>query len=183
MLFSDLETERLALRNISTEDTEFIFRQFSDPVVCRYLYDDEPYTELGQAEGLIRYFTAPEPRLQHRWIVVRKSDGVKMGTCGFHHWRTTLAAAEVGYDLREEFWGQGYMLEAMRRVVKFAAEDMKLKMLDANIYPGNTPSVSLARKLGFRVVGGTVFTFRGEQILHDVYALDLVGAGLGGNHE
>jgi ribosomal-protein-alanine N-acetyltransferase len=71
---------------------------FHDPFVCRYLFDEEPYTEEAQACDLIKYFRQPEPRCQHRWVVVRKPDGEKMGTCGFHHWLAAEKSAEAGYD-------------------------------------------------------------------------------------
>jgi [ribosomal protein S5]-alanine N-acetyltransferase len=173
MLFQSLETPRLLLRNIATEDAGFMFRQFSDPVVCKYLFDEEPFTEIRQAMDLIGYFCQPEPRNQHRWIVVRKADGVSMGTCGFHHWDRERNTAETGYDLREEFWGNGYMAEAMQAIIKFASEQMNLKKINAVIYPGNPASISLAEKLGFRLSGETFEVFRGERIPHHLYALEV----------
>ena len=55
MLFHDLETERLRLRNLSKEDTDFIFRQFSDDDVNRYLFDAEPFTDRKEAEALVDF--------------------------------------------------------------------------------------------------------------------------------
>ncbi len=37
MLFHELETERMFLKNITTEDREFCFQQFSDPDITEYL--------------------------------------------------------------------------------------------------------------------------------------------------
>ena len=83
-MFKEIETERLWLKNISDEDIEFIFEQFSNDDINRYLYDAEPMKEVSEAQELIDFYTVSEPRNQHRWILVRKSDGVKLGTCGFH---------------------------------------------------------------------------------------------------
>ena len=83
-MFKELETEWLWLKNICYEDVEFIFEQFSNDDINRYLYDAEPMKELFEAQELIDFYTVSEPRYQHRWILVRKSDGVKLGTCGFH---------------------------------------------------------------------------------------------------
>lgn len=103
MLFNDTETERLFLKNISIVDREFIFSQFSNDVVTRYLFDREPLTDIEGADEIITFYIQPEPRLQHRWVIVRKSDGMKMGTCGFHRWNQKEYAGEVGYDLKEQF--------------------------------------------------------------------------------
>lgn len=176
LLFRDLETQRLSLKNISLDDVDFVLDQFSDPVVCRYLYDEEPFTQKKQAEELIEYFRRPEPRNQHRWIVVRKSDGAKMGTCGFHHWNREERSAETGYDLREEYWGSGYMTEAMRRILAFAVEEMDLKTIFAGIYIGNQSSIALAERLGFERTGSMCEVFRGESMPHHVYTYDCAGA-------
>lgn len=173
MFFQDLETERLLLRSIAPEDAEFMFRQFSDPVVCRYLFDEEPFTDIQQAVELIGFFRQSEPRGQHRWILVRKADGVPMGTCGFHRWDREGKTAETGYDLQEEFWGKGYMREAMERIIQFAKENMGLRSINAVIYPGNPRSIALAERLGFKLRGETCEVFRGERIPHHLYTLEV----------
>ena len=94
-MFKELETERLWLKNICYEDVEFIFEQFSNDDINRYLYDAEPMKELSEAQELIDFYTVSEKRNQHRWILVRKSDGVKLGTCGFHCWN--LQQHKVNY--------------------------------------------------------------------------------------
>jgi RimJ/RimL family protein N-acetyltransferase len=46
MLFNNIETDRLVLKNIAIDDRNFIFSQFSDDVVNRYLFDAEPVTDM-----------------------------------------------------------------------------------------------------------------------------------------
>ncbi|HNX13483.1 MAG TPA: GNAT family N-acetyltransferase [Oscillospiraceae bacterium] len=172
MLFRELETERLCLKNISAGDRDFILKQFSTDAVNEYLYDAEPYKNLQEADELIGYFTQPEPRTLHRWILVLKESGEKIGTCGFHNWNRENSCAEVGYDLQPEFWGKGYMSEAMKVILSFAKTGMNLKRIDAGIYPDNLGSVKLAERHGFRFTGKTtVFVFRGKEYLHKIYSL------------
>ncbi|WP_346928739.1 hypothetical protein [Clostridium sp.] len=71
MLFNELETERLFLNNINIDDKDFIFSQFSDDVVNKYLFDAEPVTDMQGADETITFYIEPEPRLQHRWIILR----------------------------------------------------------------------------------------------------------------
>jgi [ribosomal protein S5]-alanine N-acetyltransferase len=79
VLFKNIETERVILKNIDIDDREFIFSQFSDDVVNRYLFDAEPLEDIQGADEIINFYIQPEPRLQHRWIIMRKSDGTKIG--------------------------------------------------------------------------------------------------------
>lgn len=167
MLFHDLETERLRLRNLSKEDTDFIFRQFSDDDVNRYLFDTEPFTDRREAEALVDFYLKPEPRAQHRWILVKKDTGEKMGTCGFHAWNVKNGSCEVGYDLAREYWGRGYMGEALRAILSFAGREMKVKTVNACISVDNHRSIALAEKNGFIFHEETIcLRFRGAEHKH-----------------
>ncbi|WP_017413827.1 GNAT family N-acetyltransferase [Clostridium tunisiense] len=171
MFFTNLETERLLLKNINVKDREFIFDMFSNQMVNKYLFDAEPLTDISGADEIIEFYLEPEPRLQHRWIIIRKSDGVKMGTCGFHCWNTSNSTVDVGYDLKEQFWGNGYMQEAVKEIVGFAKDKMKIETISASIYIENKKSVKLAESLGFTRVGYSTELFRGKEYQHYRYSL------------
>ncbi len=173
MLFNNIETERLVLKNISSDDRDFIFSEFSDDVVNRYLFDAEPLTDAEGADEIINFYTQQEPRLQNRWIIIRKSDGIKMGTCGFHCWNQTEYKVEIGYDLKEEFWGNGYMQEAIKEIITFAIRNMNIKEISACIYIDNKRSIRLVQNLGFVLSGSTYELFRDKEYLHNIYSLYL----------
>ena len=111
--FPALKTERLLLRQMTIEDTDFVFRHFSDAAVNQYLLDEPPVTTVAQAREIIQFYLEPEGKTHNRWIMVRKSDQQPIGTCGFHKWDKRYFRAEIGYDLSPAFWRQGYMLEAV----------------------------------------------------------------------
>jgi len=169
-MFKELETERLWLKSICYEDIEFILEQFSNDDINRYLYDAEPMKKLSEAQELIDFYTVPEPRSQHRWILVRKSDGEKLGTCGFHCWNPQQHSIETGYDLRKEYWGNGYMTEAMEAIIDFAETALGVETMDAHIAIQNEKSISLVKKLGFEFCGRTEnYHFHGKDYLHYVF--------------
>ena len=179
MFFRELETDRLYLRNISADDRDFIFRQFTNTTVNRYLFDAEPLVDMDGANEIIEFYTRPEPRLQHRWILVQKADNARMGTCGFHRWEKARQCCDVGYDLYPDFWGNGYMREVLRAILEFARNDMRVKRIDACIYPDNAASVRLAESLGFVFEGNMKDEiFRGKKYPHKVYTRNLHGGML-----
>ena len=57
-----------------------------------------------------------------------------MGTCGFHCFNKEEGTIEIGYDLQEEFWGNGYMQEALKEIIGYGMEKMMLKQIYAHIY-------------------------------------------------
>jgi len=173
MLFNNLETERLFLDNIDIGDREFIFSQFSDDIVNRYLFDAEPLVDISEADEIINFYTIPEPRLQHRWVIRRKSDNRKMGTCGFHYWDTQNGKVDVGYDLKEEFWGNGYMQEAMKEIIEFSKLKMQVKEISACIYLENEKSIRLVKSFGFTPSSSHTEVFRRKEYMHNIYSLFL----------
>lgn len=170
-MFRSLKTERLILKNIGIEDRNFVFQQFSDPKICRYLFDAEPLISIEGADEIIGYYLQPEPRLQHRWILVRNSDNQKIGTCGVHCYNTETRTIDVGYDLQTAFHGQGYMHEAMSCILQFIISEMHVNTIRACIYPENGASINLVKKFGFTPTGSYYETFRGKKYLHAIYTL------------
>lgn len=175
MFFHDLETERLYLKNISPNDRQFIYNHFSNDDVNMYLFDSEPLTDIEGADDIISLFTIPEPKQQHRWILIKKDDNEKIGTCGFHIWDTISKNCDVGYDLNSTYWGKGYMREAIKAIILFAKNEMKIEHINACIYPDNLRSISLAEKCGFVFKGQTKDEiFRGVKYNHNILTLDLI---------
>ena len=171
MFFIDLETERLILKNISMDDREFVFSHFSDSEVNKYLFDTETVTDMQGADEIVEFYLKPEPRSWHRWVIIRKDDGMKMGTCGVHLWDQKEHKVEVGYDLSKEFWGKGYMQEAMKEVISFATDKMKVKEITACIYVDNERSMNLAENLGFVLKDTNYELYRNKKYLHHKYSL------------
>lgn len=173
MIFHEIETERLLLKNISYKDRDFILDQFSNDNVNRYLFDAEPLKNLKEADELIYFYLQPEPRIQHRWILTLKSNEAKIGTCGFHCWDQHNYCVDIGYDLQEEYWGQGLMSEALNTILDFAQNEMKVRHVHAHIYVDNSKSIRLVERFGFTLNGETeICLFRNKQYLHNVYSLD-----------
>lgn len=173
MLFHDLETARLKLKNISSIDRDFIFKQFSDQHITRYLFDSAPLEHITDADKIIEIFLEPEPRTHHRWILIQKSDNTIIGTCGFHRWDKLNATIEVGYDLQTAFQGIGYMQEALSAIILFATNTLNVQTIIACIYPENIKSIAAVEKLGFQFTGKTKSEyFQGTEYLHKLYFLE-----------
>ena len=175
MFFRELETDRLYLKNITVNDRDFILAQFSNSEVNRYLFDAEPVADLRGADEIIEFYIQLEPRAQHRWILVRKGDGVKIGTCGFHCWDRSHDRCDVGYDLYPDYWGKGYMTEALKEICAFAQSDMSVRSINACIYIDNDRSIRFAEKIGFTFRGQMKDEmFRGERHAHKILTLDCI---------
>ncbi|MCH1626737.1 GNAT family N-acetyltransferase [Fredinandcohnia sp. SECRCQ15] len=147
--FPKLETNRLILRNVNDADTEFIFKLFSNEKICDFLYDEELFTKIEDAIEFIEWNTNPEEKGYNRWIIEKKDTNEKIGTCGFDLWDRTNNIAEIGYDLWYEFWGCGYMKEALIAAIENGFNKMNLNRINAFVALENKKSTTTLESLGF----------------------------------
>jgi ribosomal-protein-alanine N-acetyltransferase len=67
--------------------------------------------------------------------------------------RGAFQSAYLGYYAHEAHASQGLMREALEQVLDHSFGALGLHRIEANIQPGNVPSVALARGAGFRLEG------------------------------
>ena len=172
-MFVNIETKRLLLKCIDQSDREFIFEEFQNDFINQYLYDEEPMTAIEQADDLIEFFSMQEPRNQNRWVIINKLENKKMGTCGFHRWDTENNKVEIGFELMQQYNGEGYMAEAVEAIIDFARIKMKVNKIRAIVYFENSNCKKLLEKFGFIIVGKEECLFRESNYLHNIYELEL----------
>lgn len=59
----------------------------------------------------------------------------------------------LGYAISEKHWGKGIMTEAVKAVIKYGFENLKLDLISAYTYPFNTRSKKVLEKNGFKYEG------------------------------
>ncbi|WP_028595341.1 GNAT family N-acetyltransferase [Paenibacillus assamensis] len=151
--FPTLETERLILGELRSEDAVDVFHYFSKDEVTQF-YDLESFTEVKQAENLITNWNNRYNNQQGiRWGIVLKTEKRVIGTCGYHNWSSIHYRAEIGYELSPEYWRQGIMFEALSRVISYGFEELELNRIGALVYPHNIGSRNLLISSGFSEEG------------------------------
>jgi [ribosomal protein S5]-alanine N-acetyltransferase len=148
-----IETERLILRPLTTEDSEGLFRIFSDPEVTRYL-EITPLKFASEGKALLEYFNGQfERKSGVRWGIERKQDGALLGTCGFHSVELWVFKAELSYDIGRPYWGKGIVPEAAKALLQHAFGEMGMNRVQASVLPEAAASAKVLEKLGFHREG------------------------------
>jgi len=152
-MFPQLETERLALREIGPGDAESLFAVLGDEEVTEF-YDDEVFRDVSQASEQIQAWAAGfRARRCVRWGIARRESAEIVGSCGYYGFHGRHKRAGLGYELAQPFWRQGIMTEALGAILAFGFERIGLNRVEAVVMPGNEGSVKLLEGLGFHQEG------------------------------
>lgn len=148
--FPEIQTERLLLRMMTTNDAEEILYLRSNDDVMKYI-DRERTKSIEDAKSFLDKIDASlNSNNGIMWgITLKENPGKLIGNIGYWRLIKEHYRAEVGYMLHPSFWKKGIMKEALLRVIDFAFDDMNLHSIEANINPGNTASAMLLESTGF----------------------------------
>ncbi|NGU67620.1 GNAT family N-acetyltransferase [Clostridium perfringens] len=151
-----LNTERLALRNLTPENTEEMLDYYirNEEHLRQYepTRDSGFYTYEGQKEILTESFrqfidgTSIDLGIFKDEKLIGK---IKLSNIVYG----ILRNAFVGYSIDKEHQGNGYMKEALNTVCSYAFEEMGLHRLEASTLMDNSRSQGVLKACGFNELG------------------------------
>jgi len=150
-----LKTRRLLLREWNSKDKKEIIEGLNNINVTKWmLVFPNPYTEKDADKFLIRMKEASKEKQRNSYgfaIELTKEKKVIGGI----NLRVDLpqSKAMTSYWLNENYWKQGYGSEAFEKILDFAFKKLKLRRIEASVYPGNPSSGKLLKKFGFKKEG------------------------------
>ena len=143
-----LETERLTLRELTTDDAEFSLRLLNEPSFLRFI-GDKGVRNLQDARQYI--LNGPIASYNQNgfelYLVVLKSTNTSIGMCGLIK-RETLTDVDIGFAFLPEFWNKGYALESATAVFSYGKNVLKLPRIVAITNKDNVTSGKLLERLG-----------------------------------
>jgi RimJ/RimL family protein N-acetyltransferase len=173
-----LESDRLVLRRITSDDLPFYTRLHALPQVAEHLYPEGRPRSPEQTKAWLEYTLASYEQLALGYLaVVRKADGALIGRCGLMDMVVESAPpehgirrgwfgredappevvltyeTELGYTLDPTAWGHGFASEAARRVCEYARDVLGLTYTVSAILPSNVRSRRVAERGGAHPAG------------------------------
>ena len=158
----ELVSARLFLRPLRESDVDLVLELFTDPEMMEYaggpVKSERIRTEMAAsvqrgADGSIGV-----------WCICKAQTKEPIGTIALlplpveakdTEWELVCTGEmpegdiEIGYFLRKDEWGQGYVSEAVSRVLEFAFSVACLEEIVAVIDPRNTASRKVLERTGF----------------------------------
>ena len=99
---------------------------------------------------LKRYADDQRNDLAYALLIFRNEDNALVGGITLANIRRGVAqAGSIGYWVGEPFARKGYMTAAVRALVPFSFQTLRLHRLEAACIPGNAASVALLERTGF----------------------------------
>ena len=157
-----LETERLALRPLSTDDAWFLLELVNDPSFVENIGDRQVRSSVD-ARAYIRA-GAMKTYAKHgvgTHAVVPKDGGSPVGVCGLLK-RDQFEHYDIGFAFLPRHWSKGYAFESAAAVLDHGRETLGLERVLAFTSLDNTASIRLLEKLGLRFE--KIVPFDGEEV-------------------
>jgi RimJ/RimL family protein N-acetyltransferase len=147
-----LTTGRLTLRPLSPSDVDALHRISDEPLVRRYLWDDEPVLWAAVEEVVeSSRRTFREEGLGLFGVRLHDSERL-LGFCGFVRLEG-MREMELAYELAPDVWGRGIATEAARACVRYALVEVGMERVISGADPPNAASLRVLEKLGMRPIG------------------------------
>ena len=144
-----METDRLILRPWQESDAEDLYRYASDPQVGPIAGWPVHTSVENSLETIRSVLSKPET-----YAVVLKSEGHAVGSIGLMIGNASNIGlpedeGEIGYWIGVPFWGQGLIPEAVKEILRYGFEELRLQYLWCGYFDGNAKSRRVQEKCGF----------------------------------
>ena len=153
-----IHTSRLTLKSLGEEDSRSVldFYNRNKAFLRRWepLRQDGFYTDAFQKLSLKLDRESQIKGDMFRFWIFKNGETEIIGTVSLTHIvRGVFKSCFLGYKISEENEGKGYMYEALKSVIHFAFDTLKLHRIEANIIPTNERSIQLIKRLSFECEG------------------------------
>ena len=173
MAIKTLETDRLILRQLNENDAQKAFDNWtSDDDVTRYVRWNTHKSVDETVEYIKMEHKRCEEKDNYEWGIVLKENNELIGAMGAFPGDDDRI--EIGYNISKKYWNNGYMTEALKKVMEYLINDVGIKRFICSHAVLNPASGRVMQKAGFKYVKNTVCEkFDGSQKFDTkVYYLD-----------
>ena len=143
---NSMETERLILRPWLADDLDDLYEYSSDERVGS-MAGWKPHINREEARKALDEYMVQE----NHWAIVLKSEDKVIGAIKLNpdNNRGKYYAKAISFVLSPLYWGKGIMTEALKRIIRYSFDELKIDLLSAFHYSENLRSKRVIEKCGF----------------------------------
>ncbi len=143
-LFPVFKTERLVLRQVMATDAQSLMKIRGNDEAMRYIPRPRART-IEDALGVIEMLSNGINECKSiNWAICNIENQEEIfGIMGYVNFYPEERKAEIGYMLHPDYWGKGYINEAIKVVEDYGFEQIGIDVIEAKIDPRNENSLKI----------------------------------------
>ena len=151
-----IETDRLLIRNLKPGDEQAVFAWAGDPDVAKYMIYPQYRSEADGIQWLKdREMKTDDPDDYDLGFVLKETGELIGGGGLVYHQDTDIW--KIGYNLRKDVWGNGYVPEALIAIMDEIRKSRKIRAIEGIFAVENHKSQRVMEKLGMTYVEDTEY--------------------------
>jgi len=147
--FPNLESERLLLRRLNSDDVNEVLELRGNPENMKYV----PRPLITSKEDALAHIALIDDKVVNNiginWAITLKESPKMIGIIGHYKIQLENYRSEIGYMILPQYKGKGIATEAVKTILKYGFEQLQLHSIEAIIDPGNSASEIVLQKNGF----------------------------------
>jgi len=152
-----LETERLVIRDNIADDLQGLYELTIDDENMRFMKSTKinSYQEAVEHLDVSINESKKTDRKKYYFAIINRKTNEYIGAIGYDVLdnRNNEKIAELGYFIKKEFWGNGYVVEAGKKVIDYAFNENNVIKIEAGCLKENVNSEKVMIKLGMKKEG------------------------------
>jgi len=145
-----LETERLRLRELSIVDASFILQLMNAPNWLQYIGDRNIKTKSDAANYISKkIISSYRSNGFGLYLILLKDTNKPIGICGLIQ-RDGLDTPDIGFAILPIYEGKGFITEAAKTIIKYAKDNLQLKIIYAITTEVNEASIQVLQNIGMQ---------------------------------
>ncbi len=147
-----IQTERLILRPWEETDLQD-FYEYAKVDGVGQMAGWVPHSSIEESKTILSHF------ISGKHVFALEYNGKVIGSLGVEKYNeqnnpelADLQGREIGYVLSKDYWGQGLMPEAVKAVIAWLFDEIKLDFITIGHFDWNHQSRRVIEKCGFRYV-------------------------------
>ena len=148
LVFPELYTERLHLRQLQAADIPSLVKHANNKKIADQVKNiPHPYNEPDAVFRISYVLQGFKTKARYVFSIIEREREELIGEVGLHM-DGNGDVAQLGYWIAEPFWGQGIATEAVKVVLKFGFERLKLERIFATCHEENVASIKVIQHNG-----------------------------------
>lgn len=150
-----LKTNRLHIRELSFADIDNVHKLHLLPETDEFNTLGIPET-ITTTEKILREWLVlqkEEPRNSYIFSIDKNDDNSFIGLIAINLGKVNYRTAEVWFKIHKDFWSKGYTTEALKKLLDFGFNNLKLHRIEAGCAVENVASSKVLEKAGMTKEG------------------------------